>query len=189
MKVFCTAILFVHVSSAAVFAQSTTFQQIGLFTYGGFGHSLTSASLQRAFCYNHVTDTHIATSQSIALFTGRLYNKETSSRSLRPWRPDYPSYATAAGSLVSAPLAHTSFDNSTPCSGGALEAFQIASCIGLLGFDTPAFNRVQKLVVHVMRHYSWQEAERVNRECVRSLSCSSLYEKSAVQRRALKPPS
>lgn len=188
MNVFCTAILFLCLSSPALLAQSTTFQQMDLFTYARFDRLLTSASSQPAFTYKHVTYADLATSQSIGLFTGRLYNKATPSRLLRPWGSGYPTYARAAGSLVSTPFAHTSFDNSTPCSGGTLEPSQIASCIGLLGFDNPALNRVQKLAVHVMRHYSWEEGMRVNRECARSLSCSSLYEKSAVQRRALKPP-
>jgi hypothetical protein len=188
MNVFCTAILFLCLSNPALLGQSTTFQQIDLFTYGRSDHSFTSASLQPAFTYNHVTYADVAASQSIGLFMRRFYNKGTSSRSLRPWRSDYQTYATAAASRVSTPFAHTSFDKSTRCSGGRLEPSQIASCIGLLGFDRPALNRVQKLAVHVMRHYSWEEGMRVNRECVRSLSCSSLYEKWAVQRRALKPP-
>lgn len=189
MKVLCTTILFLYLSSAAVFAQSTRFQQIGLFTYDRFDPSFASASLQPGrFAYTQVTDADVATSQSNGLFPCRLYNKDTSGRSLRPWRAEYSSYARPAGSLVSAPFAYTTVNHSTRCSGGALDPFRIASCIGSLGFDTPALNRVQNVVAHVMRHYSWHEAVRVNRDCVRSLSCSSLYEKSVVQRMALRPP-
>lgn len=102
--------------------------------------------------------------------------------------PRFPSYRTPADSVASAPFSYRSFDHGTQCSDEILEAFQIASSIGLPGFDRPAFNRIQNVVVHIARHYGSEETVRVNRDCVRSLSCSSLYEKSVIQRIPLRPP-
>jgi len=50
-------------------------------------------------------------------------------------------------------------------------------------FDRPAGGRFQNLVDGVLRHYTSDPVVPVNKRCVRSLSCNSLYDQ-ALRRRA-----
>ena len=186
MKLFFTAILFLSLTTAEALAQSTIFQQAGPLVYEHLNHAGAHASFNiRVAAHYHRLAADAPRSHTAVPLIRHI---GTSSTQPRLW-PQFPSYGMPpADSVASVPFAYRTFDHRTRCSGGAVEPFQIASCIGSLGFDTPALNRVQTVVVHVMRHYSSQEAVRVNRDCVRSLSCSSLYEKSVVQRIALRPP-
>ena len=185
MKVFAAPILFLSLLSTEAFAQSTTFQQVGPLAYEHLNNSAARASFRLGVAvYYQPIVVDAPTSQTTIPLIGQV---GISSKPPRLW-PYFPSYGIPAKSLGSAPFAYRRFDHGTRCSGGTLEPFQIASCISVLGFDSPALNHVQNVVVHAMRHYSWQEAVRVNRDCVRSLSCSSLYEKAAVRRIALRPP-
>jgi hypothetical protein len=185
MKAFPTAIFFLSLLSAEAFAQSTKFQQVGPLAYKHLNHSAVYASFPLGvLVYYQPMVPDASTSQTTVPLIGHV---GTSSTPPRLWSY-FPSYGTPAKSLGSVPFAYRSFDHGTRCSRGTLEASQIASCIGRLEFDRPALNRFQNVVVHVMRHYASQEPVRVNRECVRSLSCSSLYEKSVVERMAVRPP-
>ena len=185
MKAFSTAIFFLSVLSAEAFAQSTKFQQVGPLAYKHLNYSAVYGSFPLGvLVYYQPIAPDASTSQTTVPLIGHV---GISSTPPRLWSYFW-SYGTPAKSLGSVPFAYRTFDHGTRCSGGALEAFQIASCMGLLGLDRPALNRFQNVVVHVMRHYSSQEAVHVNRECVRSLSCSNLYEKSVVQRMAVRPP-
>ena len=185
VKAFSTAIFLLSLLSAEAFPQSTNFQYFGPLAYEHFNHSVEHALFRLgALVYYRSIVVDAPTSRTTVPLVGHVGISSTPPR-LSSY---FPSYSTPAKSLRSVPFAYRSFDPGTRCSGGALEACQIASCIGLLGFDRPALNRFQNVVVHVMRHYGSHEAVRVNRECVRSLSCSSLYEKSAVERMAVRPP-
>ncbi|MBV9498339.1 MAG: hypothetical protein JO138_03090 [Acidobacteriaceae bacterium] len=185
VKAFSTAIFFLSLLSAEAFAQSTPFQQVDPLTYEHFNHSAEHASFRLGvLVYYQPMVVDAPTSQTTVPLIGHV---RTSSTPPRLWSY-FPSYGTPVKPLGSVPFAYRNFDHGTGCSGGGLEAFQIASCMGLLEFDRPALNRLQNVIVHVMRHYSSQEAVRVNRECVRSLSCSNLYEKSVVERMAVRPP-
>ena len=184
MKVFSTAILFLSLFSGEALAQNTTFPQTGGLAYEHLNYSAAGASfLLGVAAYHEPVVVDAPTSQITASLMGHFGPSTTPPRLL----PYFPSYTTPAFQ-ASLPFTYRCFDGGTRSSGEILEAFQIASSIGLPGFDGPALNRVQNMVVHVMRHYDWHEAVRVNRDCVRSLSCSSLYEKSLVQRMALRPP-
>ena len=184
MKVLAAPILFLSLLSTDAFAQSTTFQRVGTLAYERLNNSVAHASFRLGVAaYYQPVVVDATTSQTTIRLIGQVGTSRTSPR-LWPYLPSYTTPAFRA----SLPFTYRSFDGATESSGAVLEAFQIAGSIGLLGFDRPALNHVQNVVVHVMRHYSWQEAVRVNRDCVRSLSCSSLYEKSVVQRIALRPP-
>jgi hypothetical protein len=185
VKSFSTTIFFLSLLSSEAFAQSTKFQQVGPFAYEHFNQPAEHASFRLGvLVYYQPIVVDAPTSQTTVPSIGHVGTSSTPPR-LSSY---FPSYGTPPKSLDSVPFAYRTFDHGTWCSGGALEAFQIASCMGLLGFDRPALNRFQHVIVHVMRHYASQEAVHVNRECVRSLSCSSLYEKSVVQRMAVRPP-
>ena len=184
-KAFFTAIFFHSLLTAEAFAQNSRFQLAGPLVYEHLNHSMADTSFQlsgRVYYEPIVVDA--PTSQTTVPFIGHV---RASTTPPHLW-PYFPSYGTPAKSLNAVPLAYRSFDRCTRRVGGASDGFQIASGIGFLGFDRPALHRLQNVVVHAMRHYSWQEAVRVNRECLRSLSCSSLYEKSLVQRMTVRPP-
>ncbi len=168
-RVCCLAILFLPLLGAEAFAQSTTFQYAGPLAHEHLNNSATPASVQ-----------HGVTAIPLLPYRG------TSTKPAQMWTY-LRSYRAPANSRASVSFGYSSFGQGSACSG-ALKPFQIASCIGLIGLGSSALNRVQNVVVHIMRHYDWQEAVRVNRDCARSLSCSSLYEKSAIRRIALRPP-
>lgn len=185
MKVFAAPILFLCLLSVEAFAQSTTFQQVGPLAYERFNNPVAGASFRLGVAahYDPIA-VNAPGSQAAVHLIGQVGTPNTLPRL---W-PHFSSYGTLADSVASAPFSYRSFDQGTQRSDEIREAFQIASSIGFLGFDGPAFNRIQNMVVHIARHYGSQEAVRVNRDCVRSLSCSSLYEKSVIQRIPLRPP-
>jgi hypothetical protein len=183
MKAFSTAIFFLSLLSSGAFAQSTNFQQVGPLAYEHFNHSAEQASFRLGvLVYYQPMVADACTSQTTVPLIGPVIGHVGTSSTPPCLWSYFPSYGSAATSLGSVPFAYRSFDHGTRCSGGASEASQIASCMRVLGLDRPALNRFESVVVHVMQHYGSQEAVRVNRECVRSLSCSSLYEKSVVDR-------
>jgi hypothetical protein len=189
MNIFSTGALFLCVLGAEAFAQSKSVQQIGPLAYQHLNFSVAGASLRLGVAtLNQRTAVNPATSQTNAPLVGQVSQDGMSGVPLRLWPPAYRSFRTPAKSAVSAPFAYTTVEQDTRCSSGVLEPFQVASCIGLPGFDRPAITRLQNLAAHVMRHYNWQGNVGMNRTCVRSMSCSSLYEKSVLQRMAVRPP-
>src|SRR5262252_7718539 len=155
MKGFPTTIFFLSFLSVEAFAQSTSFQQVGPLAYEHLNHSAAHTSFLLGVPASYqpiVVDAH--TSRTTVSLIGHV---GTSSTPSRLW-PYFPTYTTPPKSLGSGPFAYRTFDHSTQCSSGVSEPFQIARCIRFLGFDRPALNRFQNVVVHVMRHYSWQEA-------------------------------
>lgn len=188
MKVISAGAFFLCLLNAQAFAQSTSFQQIGPATYEHVNRSIPRISfLLGMFAYEQPT-VNAATSQAHAPLIGQIFKDGRSSASLRLWPSAYRSYGTPAGFLIPAPFAYKSFDHGTRCFSGALKPLQVVSCIALPGFDRPALTRVENIAAHVMRHYDWQGGVGVNRTCVRSLSCSSIYEKSVLQRMAVRSP-
>ena len=189
MKVFSTVALCLCVLSTEAFAQSTTFQKVRPFADQHVNHSTLGTSLRLGvFAYDQPIALNAATSQTDAPLIGQVSQDGTSGVPLRVWPSAYRSYGTPARSAVPGPFAYTSVEHGTRCLSGALEPFQVASCIGLPGFDRPAITRLQSVAARIMRHYNWQGNMGVNRRCVRSLSCSSVYEKSVLQRVAVRPP-
>ena len=189
MKVFSTAAVFLCVIGAAAFAQSTSVQQVGSLAYRDVNHSIPGMSFGLGmFAYRQSTAVSAATSHGNASLIGQVLKHSRSSASLGLWPSAYPSYGTPSGFRRPAPFMHSSSDHGSRCLSGALEPFQVASCIGLPGFDKAAINRLENMAAHFMRHYNWQGNMGVNRACVRSLSCSSVYERSVLQRMAVRPP-
>lgn len=188
MKVFSTAALLFCVLSPNAFAQSIAFQQVGPLAYQHLKHSVPGASFWLAtFTYDQPPVVNAATSQTNARLIGQVFKDSRSSASLRLWPSAYRS-GSPAGSVVPPRFVYTNFDHGSRCFSGALEPFQAASCIGLPGFERPAISRLQNVAAHLMRHYHWQGNVGMNRTCVRSLSCSSVYEKSVLQRMTVRPP-
>lgn len=189
MKVISTAAFFLCLLNAEAFAQSTRFQQIGPATYEHVNRSIPRISFRLGmFAYDQPTAVNATISQSHAPLIGQTFKDGRSSASPRLWPSAYGSYGIPAAFPVPAPFAYKSFDHGTRCFSGALKPFQVVSCIALPGFDRPALNRVENIAAHVMRHYDWKGNVGVNRTCVRSLSCSSIYEKSVLQRIAVRSP-
>lgn len=179
------AILFIFLLCADALAQSATFHQVGPLASDHLNHSAEDPSFGLGVpAYYQPIVVNARTSQTTVPLIGQVGSSSMPPR-LSPY---FPSHATPAKSLASVPFTYRTFDHGSRCFGGRLGTVQVASCIGLLGFDRPELNRLQNVVVHVMRHYTWREAVHVNHTCVRSLSCSSLFEKSVVERIALRPP-
>ncbi len=185
-------ILFVFLASALGFAQSGTSQQNRPFLYRHHVYIGMGALLRvGAPTDYHPTAAEAGTLQIPAPFTRRFYDEGASSasRRLRPLDYSHAGCDVSARAHASAQLVYRSVDYETRCFDQEFKPFQHACCRTVREFDRPALNRLQKLIIHAaMQHYGLQGGQALNRECVRSLSCGTLYQQSVLQRLAVKPP-
>lgn len=185
MNVLSRAMLLVVISPVAVFCQ-TAASQDEHFLGTRFSVAPTHISQPIALVSSlHDTASITAVSWGIEPFTYHSY-KDGGYASLSPlhFRSESPVRSALATSRISTRFNYTTSNAGLKYFPIKLGPVRYTFSLRVSDLNRPAAAKFQNVIDGVLRHYTWRAVVVMNDRCVRSLSCTSLYEQ-ALRRRAV----